>query len=182
MNIIKKYKFQFIILVIFIALAIFAPNIAKNSSKVIIDFVKEMFIILPPVFIVMGLIEAWISKEQIQKWIGKKSGIKGMIVSMTLGTLPTGPLYAAFPMASTLLDKGASIRNIIIFLGSWAALKIPHLMMEIKFLGLTFTGLRFILTAIFLIPMGLLIEFVLLRSKTDEELSIPLNDEHKDLN
>jgi hypothetical protein len=38
-------------------------------------------------------------------------------------------------MAASLIRKGASITNMVLFLGSWAALKIPQLMVEIKFLG-----------------------------------------------
>lgn len=165
MNIIKKWKFHTLIVAILILLAIFAPDIANNSFGVILGFVKEMAMVLPPVFIVIGLIEAWVSKEKIEKWLGQGSGIKGMFVSMALGTLPAGPLYAAFPVAASLIDKGASYRNIILFLSSWAALKIPHVLMEVSFLGLEFAGARLLLTAIFIIPMALLIESVLLRSK-----------------
>lgn len=177
MKIIKEYKAQIIILLIFMGLFFYDPIAAKNSSVIVYDFVKEMVKILPPIFMLMGLIEVWISKENIQKWIGKNSGIRGMAVSIGLGTLPTGPLYAAFPMASSLLGKGASISNIVFFLGSWAALKIPHLMMEIEFLGLSFTALRFTLTLVFLIPLGFFIEFALNRMKPDIELLNSLKEE-----
>ncbi|NSW90572.1 MAG: hypothetical protein HPY74_07820 [Firmicutes bacterium] len=53
------------------------------------------------------------------------------MATIALGTLPTGPLYVAFPMVGSLLRKGARISNMVIFLGSWAALKIPQLMVEI---------------------------------------------------
>ena len=122
---------------------------------------------MPPVFILMGLMEIWIPKGKIQKWLGSSSGIKGAALSFALGTLPTGPLYLAFPMADSLLRKGARISNMVIFLGSWAALKIPQLMVEIKFLGIAFTSLRFILTLVALILMGILMEF-LLRLKPDK--------------
>jgi uncharacterized membrane protein len=49
----------------------------------------------------------------------------------------------------------------IIFLGSWAALKIPQLMVEVKFLGIPFTGLRFGLTLAALVIMGLIMEAIL---------------------
>lgn len=172
--IIKKYKFQIIILLILILLKIFSPSIADNSIGVILSFGKEMLMVLPPVFIVIGLIEAWVSREKIDKWLGQESGIKGMLISMALGTLPAGPLYAAFPVGASLIERGASYRNIIIFLSSWAALKIPHVMMEISFLGLKFAGTRLLLTAIFIIPMALLIEFILLRSKPADDIKTTL--------
>ncbi len=64
-------------------------------------------------------------------------------------------------MTATLLRKGASITNMVIFLGSWAALKIPQLMVEIKFLGIAFASLRFILTLSALVLVGNLMEFTL---------------------
>ena len=85
-------------------------------------------------------------------------------IALALGTLPTGPLYVAFPMTATLIRKGASITNMVIFLGSWAALKIPQLMVEIKFLGLSFTLLRFGLTLLALALVGFLMEIILRRN------------------
>jgi len=45
-----------------------------------------------------------------------------------------------------LLKKGASIKNIIIILSSWAVIKVPMLTIEAKFLGLKFMIVRYILT------------------------------------
>lgn len=161
MDMTKKFKFPILIGFVFIALAFIAPVTAARSTQVTWDYFKEMALILPPVFILMGLMEVWAPKDKIQKWLGNGSGIRGGLISLVLGTLPTGPLYVAFPMTATLLRKGASLTNIIIFLGSWAALKIPQLMIEIKFLGIAFTGLRFGLTLASLVVMGLIIEAVL---------------------
>jgi uncharacterized membrane protein YraQ (UPF0718 family) len=155
---IKKFKFPILIGLIFIVLGIITPDLAKSAFNASKDYFKEMALIMPPVFILMGLMEVWVSKDKIEKWLGDKSGFRGGLVALGLGTLPTGPLYVAFPMTATLLRKGASIRNMIIFLGAWAALKIPQLMVEIKFLGISFTALRFVLTLIFLTVMGEIIE------------------------
>ena len=61
-------------------------------------------------------------------------------------------------MSASLLKKGASISNMVIFLGSWAALKIPQLLVEIKFLGGAFTLLRFVLTFTVIIIIGMIME------------------------
>ncbi|MBN2287597.1 MAG: permease [Tissierellales bacterium] len=158
---VKKFKVPILIFLIFVILALLNPTIASRSTQVTWDYFKEMALILPPVFLLMGLMEVWVPKDKIQKWIGSGSGIKGGLISLILGTLPTGPLYVAFPMTATLVRKGASITNMVIFLGSWAALKIPQLMVEVKFLGVSFTGLRFVLTLIALVIMGLIMETVL---------------------
>jgi len=160
-DIINKFKFPIIVLFIYILLAFLLPATAARSTQVTLDYFKEMAIIMPPVFLLMGLMEVWVPKDKIQQWVGSGSGIRGGLIALILGTLPTGPLYVAFPMTATLLRKGASVTNMVIFLGSWAALKIPQLMVEIKFLGIYFSGLRFVLTLVALVLMGVIMEKIL---------------------
>jgi len=160
MNIIKNFKAPIIIAIIYLLLAVWLTDTAERSLLVAIDYAKEMVFIMPPVFILMGLLEVWIPKDKIQKWLGTRSGIRGIILSFLMGTLPTGPLYVAFPMTASLLKKGASISNMVVFLGSWAALKIPQLLVEIKFLGGTFTSLRFGLTLTIIIIIGIIMEIL----------------------
>jgi uncharacterized membrane protein YraQ (UPF0718 family) len=161
MNIIKNFKAPIIIAIIYLLLAVWLTDTAERSLLVAIDYAKEMVFIMPPVFILMGLLEIWIPKDKIQKWLGTSSGIRGIILSFLMGTLPTGPLYVAFPMTASLLKKGASISNMVVFLGSWAALKIPQLLVEIKFLGGAFTSLRFGLTLTIIIIIGIIMEILL---------------------
>lgn len=168
MKTVKRFVAPILVLIVFIGLAIWTPDTAIRSSTVTCDYFKEMALIMPPVFILMGLMEVWIPKDKIQKWLGSGSGIKGAAIAVALGTLPTGPLYVAFPMTATLIRKGASFTNMVIFLGSWAALKIPQLMVEIKFLGISFTLLRFVLTLLALTLIGLLMEYIL-RKYPDKE-------------
>lgn len=168
MDLLKKFKSLILIAFVFIGSAIWMPSAAIRSLMVTLDYFKEMALIIPAVFILMGLMEIWIPKDKIQKWLGSESGIKGAVISFALGTLPTGPLYVAFPMTASLLHKGASITNMVIFLGSWAALKIPQLLVEIKFLGIAFTSIRFILTLVALVLVGMLMEFILHRKLGQE--------------
>ncbi len=168
MNIIKMFRFPIIIAAVFVVLAIWLPDVAKRSSIVTAGYFIEMVLILPPVFILIGLLEVWIPMDKVQKWSGNDSGIKGIVFSLALGTLPAGPLYVAFPLAGTLLRKGASISNVVIFLGARAALKIPMLIVEIEFLGLAFASLRFVFTLVAIILIAKLMEFIL-KIKPDKE-------------
>ena len=161
MKIIKKFKLPILILVIYGILGISSPETANKSFNVLLDYLGEMIFIIPPVFILMGLMEVWIPKDKVENLLGNESGIKGIIVSFLLGTLPTGPLYVAFPMTASLLKKGASVSNMIVFLGSWATLKVPQLLVEAEFLGVSFMALRFVLTFIMLVLMGAFMQFTI---------------------
>jgi len=125
----------------------------------------EMITIFPAVLILMGLADVWVPKSLINKYLGKNSGFKGILLSIFLGTLPTGPLYIAFPIAAELLRKKARISNVLIFLGVWASLKIPQISVEIKFLGVKFAAIRFIFTLISIIIIGYLIEMIVEKSE-----------------
>ncbi|RLF40456.1 MAG: hypothetical protein DRN21_02095 [Thermoplasmata archaeon] len=122
------------------------------------DFFIEMALILPAVMVILGLFAVWVPKDIVVKYLGNASGIRGIFLAIILGALPTGPLYIAFPMAAALLKKGARISNIIVFLSAWACIKIPQEMVELQFLGVQFMISRLILTIIFVVIMGLMIE------------------------
>ncbi|MDD5528396.1 MAG: permease [bacterium] len=130
-------------------------------------FLKDMIIFLPFMFILIGLFDVWVPKAKIEKHIGNESGIKGIVLVVLLATLQAGPLYGAFPVTYLLWKKGASIKNIFIYLGAFSTLKIPMLAFEVGFLGLKFTLLRTIITLPVFILIGYLMESYL-RNKNFE--------------
>ena len=158
-----------IILIIAIILLSIFPDRKEPVINTLWDYFAEMMLILPAVMVILGLFAVWVSKEIVIKHLGKASGIKGIFLAIILGALPTGPLYIAFPMASILLKKGARISNIVIFLSSWACIKMPQEMVELQFLGLRFMLLRLLLTIIFIIIMAIFIEKVIEWSENEEE-------------
>lgn len=160
-QILTQYRIPLLLVLVFLALSVFAPQVAVRSSQKVLEYLVEMILIIPPVFILMGIMDVWLPRDKVQKWMGRGSGVSGTLLALVLGTLPTGPLYVAFPMAAALLKKGASVHNMVIFLGSWAALKIPQLLVETKFLGLTFTLARFTLTLLTLLVTGFIMQGML---------------------
>lgn len=174
-----KFLLPAVILLAYAGLAVWAPEAAQRSVKVTWDYVLEILVIIPPVFLLMGLLEVWISKDMVQQWLGTGSGVKGAVISVLMGTLPAGPVYIGFPMAAGLIRKGASIANMVLFLGAWAALKIPQLITEIQFLGLKFALVRFVLTLAALILTGLVMEAFLRRHPDRAWLEAPLNEDKR---
>jgi len=118
----------------------------------------EMISFVPFLFVIVGLFDVWVPKERIQKHIGEESGIKGMALVILLAMLQAGPLYGAFPVAYILYKKGASIRNIFIYLGAFSSMKIPMLGIEIGYLGIEFTLARTLVSLPLFIGIGYLME------------------------
>jgi len=150
MNMKNKLKtlFIFALITVFVLLIlqVLFPEQSKLGREIMVNYGLEVFLIFPPVLILMGLADVWLPAEKVKKYLGKESGIKGVFISLFLGTLPTGPLFIAFPIAGEMLRKQASIANVVVFLGAWASLKMPQIGVEIQFLGLEFTFYRVILT------------------------------------
>ncbi|OPJ56811.1 permease [Alkalithermobacter paradoxus] len=157
MNIIKKNKLLFIVSLIYIVLFITNTDKAIESTQNSIYYVLEMLQIMPVIFILTSLIEAWVPKEVIMNSFGEKSGIKGSMISFILGSFSAGPIYAAFPVCKTLIKKGASISNVVIILSTWAVVKVPMLANEAKFLGTKFMSIRWILTTISIFIMAYIV-------------------------
>lgn len=124
----------------------------------VFSFSLEILKILPPVLVLMALMDMWISRDMIESHLGKNSGIKGIVLSILLGTTAAGPLFAAFPIAVSMRKKGARISNLVIFLGAWSTIKVPMLVLESNFLGLQFAFWRFVVTVPLIVLIGYLME------------------------
>lgn len=153
----KKNKLLLFIIFIYIGMFIFMKDKAVQSVDNSMYYVIEMLEIIPVVFVLTSLIEAWVPKKVIMNSFGKNSGTKGIVFSFLLGSLSAGPIYAAFPVCKMLLRKGASIMNIVIILSAWAVIKVPMLANEAKFLGIKFMGLRWVLTVVSISIMAFLV-------------------------
>jgi len=154
---IKKNKLLVLVFLIYAGMFIFVPDTATKSLNNSVYYLLEMLQVLPVIFLLTVLIDAWIPKETITKRLGNDSGFSGNIFSLLLGSLSAGPIYAAFPLSKMLLKKGASVTNIVIILSSWAVIKVPMLLNEAKFLGLNFMVIRWVLTVVAILIMSYLI-------------------------
>ncbi|GAB1410052.1 hypothetical protein MASR1M90_12060 [Desulfovibrionales bacterium] len=104
--------------------------------------VLEMLSFLPPIFVLLGLLDVWIDRETMMKYMENNSGLRGNLLAFILGSAAAGPLYAAFPMAGVMLKKSASMMNVFIFIGAWSTTKVPLIMFETATLGFRFMILR----------------------------------------
>ena len=170
-TIIKKNKLIVLMLVVYLILFIVSPKKAVQSLDNSIYYLIEMFQILPVIFLFTVVIEALIPKELIMQGFGEKSGIKGNLFSLLLGSISAGPIYAAFPISKMLLKKGASVTNIVIILSAWAVIKVPMLANEVKFLGVKFMGIRWIFTVISIFVMAHLIGVFVKKKDMSESIT-----------
>ncbi|MCY6483430.1 permease [Clostridium aestuarii] len=142
MNLLKKYRFFLITSLTMIVLFFINREMGTKAIHVTGYSLKEMILVIPPIFILLGLLDVWIPKQTMMKYMGEKSGIKGIVLSILLGSAAAGPLYGAFPIAAVFMKKGVKFSNVLIFIGAWSTTKIPMFLFETSALGTRFAVTR----------------------------------------
>lgn len=152
MTFLKKNKATLVLLIIGLLLTIYKPSYGLDITRIVWSNIVTIAGVLPPIFILIGLLDVWVPKDVMIKYMGEKSGLKGLFLAFLLGSMAAGPLYVAFPVAALLLKKGARVGYVIFFLSTWTVGKIPLLLFEVSSLGLSFTIIHFsTMIALFLI-------------------------------
>jgi len=165
MNFFKRYRFFMFTIVIIIVLFFVNNQIGLKAIKLTGFQFKQMALVIPPIFILLGLLDIWVPRETMVKLMGEKSGVLGVFLAFILGSAAAGPLYGAFPVAAVFMKKGVKLSNVFVFIGAWSTTKIPMLLFEVSALGLRFTLTRLLID----IPGILIIAFVLSHLITKDE-------------
>jgi len=118
----------------------FKPGIQIGNN--FITFSVEMLKVLPGVFLLIGLFEAWVKRETVERHLGRKSGIRGYIGAILLAGTTVAGFYVSFPVACSLYNKGAKLSVIFTYVGASAVCRISMTMFEASFMGIKFTIIR----------------------------------------
>jgi len=163
----KKYRLFFAVITAMIIITIINVEFGKESLSVTFFSLKEMLSIIPPIFILLGLLDVWVPRKTMVKFMGENSGLKGISIAFIIGSASAGPLYGAFPAAAVFLRKGASFRNVFIFIGAWSTTKIPMFLFEYSALGPQFAITRLLVDIPGIIIIAILLSRLL--SQRDKE-------------
>lgn len=142
MIVVKRYRYFLFMLAVLAVLLAAVPTTGSAALSTTLSSLSEMALLLPPIFILLGLLDVWVPRSAMVKFMGKDAGLLGWGTAFFLGSAAAGPLYAAFPIAAMLLKKGAALKYVFIFLGAWSTTKIPQLLFEVSNLGFAFTALQ----------------------------------------
>ena len=159
-NLLKSHTFELLVALIYIILFLICPGKSLLALKRGIILLLRMLPIFLCVVLFSSFIAIFLSPKTIQKYMGKQSGLKGVIIAALLGTIIVGPLWVLFPLFGTLLKKGARISVVGAMIGTFA-IKTPWIPYAASFLGWPFIIITVILTLIYAILEGLLMEKIL---------------------
>jgi len=139
------------------------PAFGLRAGESLRDLLVEMALVLPPMFVLVGLFEVWVPRAVVERHVGRHSGVAAIPWMVLLATLQAGPLYGAFPVAVGLWRKGCAPRNVFIYLGAFSTMKIPMLTFEVAFLGWSFSLSRTLITLPVFIVAAIVLERMLPR-------------------
>lgn len=142
----------YISLLMLLALGMYDISMAVDASKSSLEQFLIMLEIVPPIFVLIGLLDVFVPRETMIKLMGDDSKFLGIIIAFVFGTLAAGPLVGAFPLAMIMLKKGARYANVLFFMMIWASAKLPIIFFQVATLGIKYTAVsNLVLIIIFLI-------------------------------
>ncbi|MFW6270627.1 MAG: permease [Bacillota bacterium] len=169
----KKHKIDYGIFAAFLLFLLVSQLINFELGEVMTDnffiFARDMLLILPPAFIIIGLFEVWVSREKIENSFGSASGTRRYIYAILLAATTVGGTFVAFPVANSLYHKGADYSSIFTYITAASLVMIPMSIMEASIIGLEFTVLRIGLS----LPLVVLSSILLNRIFVNLEYKLP---------
>ncbi len=113
----------------------------KSLEKVLPDFTA--------VLVLVGLAITLLSPQVISRFIGQDTGFFGMLFTGVVGAVTLIPGFVAFPLADSLLQLGAGIEQVAVFVSTLMMVGVITAPLEIRYFGVKQTlirnGLSFIL-------------------------------------
>jgi uncharacterized membrane protein YraQ (UPF0718 family) len=107
---------------------------------------RDVTLLLLAAFLIAGLTQALVSREVIDRWLGARSGWRGILLACLAGALIPGGPYVYYPIAGALLQAGAGLGVLIAFVTAKNLWSVSRLPMEFALLGPQLTVTRYLLT------------------------------------
>ena len=148
-----------------VAALIFAFIKDKDKAVQSLRMALKSFIkMLPMVFIIIiaiGLLLGFVPPDQISRFVGDQSGASGVLLIGVVGALLYIPALLSFPLASSIIQNGASVTAVAEFITTLTMIGMITLPLEIKILGkemaLLRNGISFVIAILIAFIMGMIL-------------------------
>jgi uncharacterized membrane protein YraQ (UPF0718 family) len=143
----KDVGFLFIlVLSVGAAIGVYVRDGAERFLAILHDDALLWLTILPKVIagvLVAAFLRILLPREVVARWIGERSGLKGLVVATLAGAIIPGGPMTIFPIATALYLSGADRGSTIAFITGWLTIGINRaIVWELSFFGPEFVILR----------------------------------------
>ena len=159
------WLFLGVMLLVYAVTAFVDISLARQSLIFFTAVLAQVVPVLVAVFVLMVLVNLFLTTERIRKYLGTTSGIKGWLLAIVGGILSTGPIYTWYILLSELKQQGMKASLVAVFLYS-RAVKLPLLPLLIHYFGFTYTLILSCYLIIFSIISGIFMGMLTSESNT----------------
>ncbi len=85
------------------------------------------------ILLLIGVVLTVISPAMVNGLLGSNSGAVGMMISAAIGSITLIPGFIAFPLAKAVLDMGAGIMQVSVFISTLMMVGVVTAPMEVQF-------------------------------------------------
>lgn len=129
-----------------------------------------------------GLIWVLMPRELLSRFIGKHSGVKGLIIAACAGVITPGGPAASFPLLAVLGGAGADRGIMIAYITSWATLGMQRILVwDLPFMGGEFTLTRILVSLPLPIIAGFIARRIPINIVLKEEFVAAAQKQHDDV-
>jgi len=120
-----------------------SPELAGKGLQATGALIIEITPRVIAAFLLAGLIQTIVPQETIVSWMGHGSGLKGIMIGMSLGTITPGGPMTHFPVIASLFKIGVGVGPLVAYLSAWSLFGLQRVIMwEIPFLGARVVAVR----------------------------------------
>jgi uncharacterized membrane protein YraQ (UPF0718 family) len=111
--------------------------------------------------LIAALVTILLPRDTISRWVGKDSGLKGILISAGVGIIVPGGPFTIYPIAAAFLGMGADAAAVITLITSWTTLGLSRaLVWEMPFLGFDFVLWRWLAALPLAVLAGLIVRAI----------------------
>ena len=154
------WLFLGLVLAAYGATALVDAGLARAAFADFLAMFGKVVPVLALVFVLMFLVELFLSPQRVEGWLGRGSGLRGWLLALAAGVISTGPVYTWYALLAELRAKGMRTALVAVVLYA-RAIKLPLLPLLAHYFGLRYMLVLSLLIAVFSIVNGLVMERLL---------------------
>ncbi len=159
------------IILVLIAMLVGGSGLVLKGLEKAWGTALQSSLILVASFMVIGQLYVLLTKEKLDKWLGKYSGLKGILISALAGGLFPGGPYIYYPFARSLADKGLPFYILIAFLYGKNIYDFSRIPMEASLVDPKVALIRLLITLLIPIISGLLAKRLFEHRSVEDDLA-----------
>lgn len=111
--------------------------------------------------LIAALVTILLPRDTVSRWVGRDSGVKGILISAGVGIIVPGGPFTIYPIAAAFLGMGADAAAVVTLITSWTTIGLSRsLVWELPFLGFDFVLWRWIAALPLAVLAGLIVRAI----------------------